>query len=419
MTEKKLIYLLSKAKRSQSKLAFSILSERNKILEFLKENLLSRAKEILKENQKDLKKMDPKSPKYDRLLLNEKRIKDMVKGIEEIIKLKDPLGKILEKRKLKNGLLLEKISVPLGTVAVIYESRPNVTIEISSICLKAGNAVVLKGGEEAERSNKILVALIKEALEKAGFSKDLVLRIPEKKRDLIKVILKAKEFVDLIIPRGGKGLIDFVRENSLVPTIETGAGVCHIFVDKEADLKMATKIVINAKVSRPSVCNALDTLILHYKISRAFLKELAKEIKNYKVEILADKESYKILKNLNYPFLKRAKATDFGKEFLSLRMSIKTVKNEREAIDFINHYTTGHSEAIITQDKKVAEQFLKEVDAGCVFHNTSTRFSDGGCFGMGGEIGISTQKFCVRGPMGMEAVTTYKWIIRGEGQIRV
>ncbi len=419
MTKKQFFKLLSKTKKAQSQLAFSSLSERNAVLGLLQDNLRKNSARIIKENKKDLKKMDSADPRYDRLLLNEKRILSLIESINEIIKLDDPLGKTLEQRKLKSGPFLLKISVPFGTSGVIYESRPNVTCDISAICLKAGNAVVLKGGEEAENSNKILVELIKSALEKSGFSKDLVLRIPEKERGLIGELLRADKFIDVIIPRGGRGLIDFVKKNSLVPVIETGAGVCHTYVDEFADLDVATKIVVNAKVSRPAVCNALDTLVVHVKILKPFLQKLAKELAKYEVELFADSESYSALRKLNYPFLKRAKKSHFGFEFLSLKMAIKSVKNLTQAINFVNFYTTKHSEAIITENKEQGERFLREIDAACVYHNASTRFSDGGEFGMGGEIGISTQKLHARGPMGLREITTYKWLIRGEGQIRI
>lgn len=419
MTKGKLFSLFSKTKKSQFQLAFSSFSQRNKILELIQKKLKENVTQIIKGNRKDLKKMEPADPRYDRLFLNEKRTQSIIDGINEIIKLDDPLNRILEERKLKSGLFLQKISVPFGVIGVIYESRPNVTCEISAICLKAGNAVVLKGGEEAESSNKILVKLIREALKEAGFSEDLVLRIPEKERGLVGEILRADKFIDLIIPRGGRGLIDFVKKNSLVPVIETGAGVCHTYADEFANIDMATKIVVNAKVSRPSVCNALDALVVHVKILEPLLQKLAKELAKYSVEIFADPESYKILSELKYPFLKKAKKSHFGLEFLSLKMAIKTVKNLAQAIDFVNFYTTKHSEAIVTENKENAERFLREIDAACVYHNVSTRFSDGGEFGMGGEIGISTQKLHARGPMSAKEVTTYKWLIRGEGQIRV
>lgn len=419
MTKEKLLFLLQKAKKFQSQLAFSSLSQRNKILKFIQRNLRQNLKKIIKENQKDLKKMSPSDPKYDRLLLNKNRILDIVEEIKDLIKFDDPLGKILEEKKLKSGLSLQKISVPFGIIGVIFESRPNVTCHVSAICLKSGNAVILKGGEEAENSNKILVELIRKALKEAGFSEDLVLRISEKQKELVEEILKAEKFLDLIIPRGGKGLIDFVRRNSLVPVIETGAGVCHIYIDEFTPLDMATKIVVNAKVSRPSVCNALDTAVVHYRILKPFLEELIIEIKKYDIEIFADRQSYKILRELKYPYLKRAKKLDFGREFLSLKMAIKTVKNLKRGIEFINLHSTKHSEAIVTQNKENAKKFLKEIDAACVFHNASTRFSDGGEFEIGGEIGISTQKLHARGPMGLKEITTYKWLIKGKGQVRV
>lgn len=419
MTREKLFELLSKAKKSQPELSSASLSQRNKILRLIQKKIKKNLKKIIKENQEDLKRIDSADPRYDRLLLNKERVLSIAKSINEIIKLDDPLRKVLEERKLKSGLSLQKISVPFGTVGVIYESRPNVTCDISAICLKAGNVVILKGGEEAEKSNEILVGLIKSALKEAGFSENLVVRIPEKEREMVSEILKANEFIDLVIPRGGRGLINFVKENSIVPVIETGAGVCHVYVDEFADIDMASRIVVNAKVSRPSVCNAMDTAVVHSRILKPFLQKLGIELQKYNVEVFADSESYKILSEQKYPFLKRAKKADFGYEFLSLKMAIKVVKDLKEGIDFVNLHSTRHSEAIVTQNKENAEKFLKEIDAGCVFHNASTRFSDGGEFGMGGEIGISTQKLHARGPMSLREVATYKWIIRGKGQIRV
>ena len=418
MTKQNFLQQLVKTKKSGLVLAATSARARNVALSEIIKQLRQGQNEILAANKKDVEKVAQGNPSRDRLLLNKERIESIIGDIQTVIKMPDPLNNILEEKKMKNGLVIKKVVVPFGVVGVIYESRPNVTVDVIVLNLKAGNAVVLKGGEEAYFSNKILVELMQKALRKAGLPQEIVLAINPNDRGLVGFLLKQRDSVDLIIPRGGQGLINFVRENSMMPVIETGAGVCHIFVDESADLKMASDIVDNAKTSRPSVCNALDTLLIHQKAAFALLKILGAKLQSKNVEIFADQKSFAILKNLHYPYLQRAKKTDYGREFLSLKMAVKVVKNVDEAIDHINTYSTKHSEAIVSENRKNVSKFLKFVDTACVYHNVSTRFTDGSEFGMGGEIGISTQKLHARGPMSVRELTTYKWIIEGQGQIR-
>lgn len=418
MIKQDFIKKLTRIKKVSLNLSLSSVSQRNKALQEICRILQNNEKAILEANQKDIRKLDSQNPMKDRLLLTRERLALIIKDIETVISLSDPLNKIFVQEKIVNGLNLKKISVPFGVIAVIYESRPNVSVDVVSLCLKSGNAVVLKGGTEAWHSNHILVRLMQKAIKKAGFSQDLILNINPQERALIKHLLSAKEYIDLIIPRGGAGLINFVQNNSKIPVIETGAGVCHTYIDELADIQVAADIIYNAKTSRPSVCNALDTLIVHQKVAVKLLPVLSQKFSNQQVEIFADLLSYQILKELQYPYLQKAKIADFGREFLSLKMAIKTVKNIDQALEHIRQYSTKHSEAIITESPQNAQKFLKQVDAACVYHNASTRFTDGSQFGMGAEIGISTQKLHARGPMSIRELTTYKWVIEGQGQVR-
>ena len=418
MTKQDLIKKLDQIKKASLILGLSSARQRNSALQEIARILKQNQIEILQANQKDAVKLSKSNPMLDRIILTKPRLASIIKDIKTVIKLECPLNKIIEQRKLQNGLIIKKVSVPFGVIAVIYESRPNVTVDAVSLCLKSGNAIVLKGGKEAWQSNQILVQLIKRAIKKAGFSQDLILNIDPKNRYLAKRLLSAKNYIDLIIPRGGAGLINFVQKNSKIPVIETGAGVCHTFVDEFADLEMAVNIIYNAKTSRPSVCNGLDALIVHQKIADRLLPVLGQRLAKSRVEIFADAISHKVLKQSNYPYLQKAKKTDFGCEFLSLKMAIKTVKNFDQALAHVRKYSTKHSEAIITENRQNAQKFLSEVDAACVYHNASTRFTDGSQFKMGGEIGISTQKLHARGPMSVKELTSYKWIIEGKGQIR-
>ena len=393
------------------------LDDRKKILVSLAESLIKSQVKIIAENKKDLDKMDDSNPKKDRLLLNENRIKDLADSLHDILKLEDPTGKVLLDNISENGLHIQKITVPIGVVGVIYEARPNVTIDVAALCLYAGNAVILRGGSDAEFTNQVLVQLIHEVLQENKVDENAIQLLPVD-RKFVKELLEAVKYVDIIIPRGSQQLIDFVRENSKVPTIETGAGVCHTYVETTADLENAAKIVINAKTQRPSICNALDTVIVDEKIAAKFLPKLINGFNEFEVEVFADETAYTILKQANYPFLKQANTENFGMEYLSQKCSIKTVENFDEAIEHIRKYSSKHSEAIISQDAQLCERFLNEIDAAAVYTNASTRFTDGGCFGLGAEIGISTQKLHARGPFALEKLTTEKWLVRGSGQTR-
>lgn len=370
---------------------------------------------LLKANRKDVAKQDPANPRTDRLRLDAQRINNIAASIRKVSRLPNPSNQIIERKKLPNGLLLEKRSVPLGVVGAVFESRPNVVFDIAVLCLRSGNACVLKGSGEAAHSNIAAVSIIHAALKKNNLPPEVVtLLSPE--RETVQELFTATQYVDVLIPRGSDSLISYVRKNSLVPVIETGAGVCHIYVEEKANLPKAEKIVVNAKVSRPSVCNAMDALLVDKKVAPAFLPMLCHDFEKYKVEILADDAAYKLLKG--YPFLKKAASADFGKEFLDLRCAVKVVDNIGEALEHIREHSTRHSEAIVTEDKKQAELFLREVDAAAVYHNASTRFTDGEEFGLGAEIGISTQKLHARGPFALEKLVTEKWILRGNGQVR-
>jgi glutamate-5-semialdehyde dehydrogenase len=372
---------------------------------------------IMSENQKDLDLMDKIDPKYDRLLLTESRIQGLADSLREVALLPDPTGEILTERNLENGLNIKKIAVPIGVVGVIYESRPNVTIDVASLCLRSGNACVLKGGKEAIFSNTCLVGLIHQILVKFGVADEAVLLLPSD-RKFTDELLKATRYVDIIIPRGSDSLIQYVRQNSLIPTIETGAGVVHTYVETSADLAKAKEIIVNARVSRPSVCNSLDCAIIDEAIIEKFLPMLIEDFKKWNVEVYADEASFAVLEKTGYEKLQKAKEEDFGKEWLDYKISIKTVANLDEALSHIQAFSSRHSEAILTQNQGFAERFLSEVDAAAVYHNASTRFTDGGQFGLGAEIGISTQKLHARGPFALEKLVTEKWVVLGDGQVR-
>lgn len=400
-------------------IAIKMLSDldRKAILIKLSEVILDNQATIMQENEKDLVRMEDSNPKKDRLLLNEKRIQDLAESLRNIAELPDPTNHVLSNKSLDNGLNIEKISVPLGVVGVIYESRPNVTIDVAALCIRSGNACVLRGGSDAIYSNTCLVQLIHEVLSEFNIPTACVLLLPVE-RKFVKELLEAERYVDIIIPRGSQQLIDFVRENSHIPTIETGAGVCHTYVQASANLEKARDIVVNAKVSRPSVCNALDTVLVDKNVTREFIPMLVPGLKQYDVEIFADAASYEMLSEAHYPFLQRAEESDYGREFLDFKCSIKVVENMDEALNHIRKYSSRHSEAIVAEDEKVCNRFLNEVDAAAVYSNASTRFTDGGVFGLGAEIGISTQKLHARGPFALEKLTTEKWIVKGDGQIR-
>lgn len=373
--------------------------------------------EILKANAEDLSKMDKSDSMYDRLLLTEDRLKGIAADIRKVAQLPSPLNKVLEQRTLPNGLELKKVSVPFGVIGIIYEARPNVSFDVFSLCFKSGNACVLKGGTNAHASNSAIVALIQNVLKENGIDENVVHLMPAG-RESTAELLNAVGSVDMIIPRGSAGLINFVRENSRVPVIETGAGVVSTYFDAQGDVEKGKKIINNGKTRRVSVCNALDSLVVH-RSRLSDLAELLAPLAESNVIIEADEDSYDSLKG-HYPdsLLKPLTETSYGTEYKDYKMNIKTVADIDEAIAHITKYDSGHSEAIITEDDKAAAKFQTEVDAACVYVNAPTSFTDGGQFGMGAEIGISTQKLHARGPMALPEMTSYKWLIKGDGQVR-
>ena len=355
----------------------------------------------------------------DRMTLNGNRVQDMADAARSISKLEDPIGEVLEQRNLPNGLHLERVRVPIGVIGVIYESRPNVTIDIATLCLKSGNAVILRGGKECILTNMTLATIVKDAVESAGIPSDVVQFIESTDRALVKEMLQMDEAIDLMIPRGSAELVNFVGQNARMPAITGGIGVCHTYVDADADLDNALEIVVNAKVQRPTVCNALDTVLVHQAVAHNFLPKLAHEFGIQNVELRADSRAMSILDALaSGAEIKQAVSGDFGTEFLALIASVKIVDSIDEALTHISNYGSGHSEAIVSENNEVIERFLNEADASAVFANASTRFNDGGEFGLGAEVAISTNKLHARGPMGLKEITSYKWKIRGQGQVR-
>lgn len=410
-------HLLKNTHESASQVRRLNKSQKAKIITDLADILLGNLHQIIAENKKDLDLMDPIDAKYDRLLLNENRIIGLADALGQVATLNDPSGQILLEGTFDNGIKMQKIAVPMGVIGAIFESRPNVTIDVASLCIMSGNACVLKGGKEAHFSNQFLVSLIHQALSKNNISTDVVMLLPTDRKFLTQM-LEADKYVDLIIPRGSASLIDFVRSNSKIQTIETGAGVCHTYVEKTAKLDMAAEIIVNARASRPAVCNSLDCAILDGNVLEELVPKLKSSFEKYNIEVFADEKAYPIFEKNNFPKLQHAQEEDFGKEWLDFKISIKTVNNFDEALDHIKQFSSKHSEAIITEDLALAETFLQEVDAAAVYHNASTRFTDGGEFGLGAEIGISTQKLHARGPFALEKLVTEKWVCRGEGQVR-
>ncbi len=391
--------------------------QRNEILKAVADAIIAKKGTILEANALDLAKMDKQNPLYDRLQLTEKRLDDIASDMRNVASLPSPLGHITKEKTLPNGLRLHRVSVPFGVIGMIYEARPNVTYDVFSLCFKSGNACVLKGGSDADLSNQAAVTLIHEVLTSHGVNPDVVTLLPAT-HEATGELLNAVGYVDLCIPRGGRRLIDFVRDTARIPVIETGAGVVNTYFDKDGDLEMGKKIICNAKTRRVSVCNALDCLIVH-ESRLGELYELVEPLYEHKVTIYADGSAYQLLDG-KYPevLLKPATAESFGTEFMDYKMAIRTVASLEEAIEHIDLYGSGHSEAIITQNEETARRFQQAVDAACVYWNTPTSFTDGAQFGLGAEIGISTQKLGPRGPMALEEITTYKWIIEGEGQVR-
>ena len=402
-------------KRASKTLALLSDEQRNEILLAVADAIINQQERILKANGEDLAKMDPSSPLYDRLQLTESRLQGIAADMHNVATLPSPLGHITKQKTLPNGLRLCRVSVPFGVIGMIYEARPNVTFDVFSLCFKSGNACVLKGGKDADCSNREEVALIHEVLEKYGVSKDVVALLPAT-HEATGEMLNAIGYVDLCIPRGGRKLIDFVRDTARIPVIETGAGVVNTYFDKDGDLEMGRAIINNAKTRRVSVCNALDCLLVH--LARlADLERLVEPLAEKKVIIYADEQAFAALDG-KYPYLEPATADSFGTEFMDYKLAIKTVASLDEALSHIDENGSGHSESIITMNEATARQFQMHIDAACVYWNAPTSFTDGAQFGLGAEIGISTQKLGPRGPMALEEICTYKWLIEGEGQTR-
>jgi len=389
----------------------------NQVLLVLANEAIVQSEVILIENAKDLAAMDKSNPMYDRLLLSKERIQGIAADIRNVSSLPSPLGKQLMETERPNGMKITKITVPFGVVGIIYEARPNVSFDVFSLCLKSGNACVLKGGTDAHHSNSAIVKVIQSVLEQFGLDKNIVTLLPAG-REATAELMNAVGVVDVIIPRGGKGLIDFVRDNSRIPVIETGAGICHTYFDEFGDVEKGKEIIFNSKTRRVSVCNALDCLVINDK-RLADLPKLCEKLASKNVVIYADVKAYTFL-NGNYPaaLLQKAINESYGIEFLDYKMSVKTVSSVQDAVDHISKYSSKHSECIVSENEQTILYFDKMVDAACVYTNVSTAFTDGAQFGLGAEIGISTQKLHARGPMALEELCSYKWIIKGDGQVR-
>ena len=407
---------LAKAKEASRLLSILSEEEKNRGLLSAAASLLNHQEDILLANRRDMDAAEDVGMSeglLDRLLLNEKRVQAMAEGIRAVAKLPDPVGLELSRIERPNGLLIRKVSVPLGVIGIIYEARPNVTSDAFSLCLKSGNACVLKGGSAAGNSNEAIIRAIREGLLEAGLPEDAAVLISNADRKSTLELMRMNAFLDVLIPRGSAALIRSVVENATVPVIETGSGNCHVYVDETADLAMAVRIVVNAKTQRVGVCNACESLLVHEKAAEAFLPMLMQELSSRGVQVFADEASRRI-----WPKLSAASEEDWGREYLDYKLSMKIVKSLSEAIAHINRYNTGHSETIVTGNRENGRRFQREVDAACVYVNASTRFTDGGEFGFGAEIGISTQKLHARGPMGLRELTSYKYEIDGSGQIR-
>jgi glutamate-5-semialdehyde dehydrogenase len=402
-------------KKASESIALLSDEKRSKVLISVADAIEQEIPELLSANAEDLSKMDPANPLYDRLQLTEKRLLDIASDMRHVAALPSPLGRVLDDRTLPNGLKIRKVTVPYGVIGVIYEARPNVTYDVFSLCFKAGSACVLKGGRDANASNRAAAALIKSVLSRQGVSEDSIMMLPPT-HEAVRDLLEAVGYVDLVIPRGGRKLIDFVRDNARVPCIETGAGVVNTYFDKDGDLDIGRAIVLNAKTRRVSVCNALDCLIIHSsRLADAY--SLIEPLASRNVLIFADAPAFAALYG-RYPFLEHSTAESYGTEFMDYKLAVKTVDSLEEALSHIACYGSGHSESIITENQAAADEFQRRVDAACVYVNAPTSFTDGAQFGLGAEIGISTQKLGARGPMGLQEITTYKWLITGHGQTR-
>ena len=411
----KLTDTFQQVREAGKSLAFCGEEKINEVLRAVADATESQAGQILSENAKDLARMDESDPKYDRLKLTTERIHGIAEGIRSVTRLPSPVGRVLSETLRPNGMKLTKVSVPFGVIGIVYEARPNVTLDVFSLCFKSGNACLLKGGSDADCSNRAIVSVIHSVLIQQGLNPNLVVLLPPD-RESAAELLNARGYVDLLIPRGGKGLIDFVRRNATVPVIETGASVCHAYFDRSVTKGAA--IIRNAKTRRVSVCNALDCVLVHRE-RVADLPVLCGGLSCSHVTIYADPEAFSALQE-SYPaeLLRHSTDESYGTEFLDYKMAVKVLSGPEEAVAHIARYGSGHSECIVTEDSRSADYFMKAVDAACVYVNVPTSFTDGGEFGLGAEIGISTQKLHARGPMGLEELNTYKWIVRGEGQTR-
>lgn len=407
----------SNAVKVKKILAVADTGKKNSALAEISRALIENSDKIIEANQKDLtaaKESGMSVSMQDRLMLNEDRIKGIASAVDELIKLEDPIGKVDNGSVRPNGMRITKIRVPMGVIGMIYESRPNVTADAATLCLKTGNAVILRGGKEAYNSNKCICEIMRDAVEKAGFPKDIIQFVDDTTREVTTELMKCDKCLDLLIPRGGAGLIKAVTKNATVPVIETGTGNCHLYVDESADIEMAVNITDNAKTQRPSVCNAIETLLVHKNIAEKFLPAVKKKLDEHNVEIRGCAETKRILGDCVVPATEEDYATEFGDYIIAVRV----VDDISQAIEHIAEYSTGHSECIVTNDLSNANKFKSEVDSACVYVNASTRFTDGGMFGFGAEIGISTQKLHARGPMGLYEITTNKYLIDGNGQVR-
>lgn len=405
------------ARKSKKSIATASTAKKNEILEKIAENLRKNIDAILKENEKDTamaKENGITDAMVDRLRLTPERINDIADACIYLTGLNDPVGEVIEGYTRPNGMRITKTRVPMGVIGIIFESRPNVTVDAATLCIKSGNATILRGGKEAINSNKILMNIMRESVEECGLPKDIIQLVEDTSRESSNQMMKANGYIDVLIPRGGKGLIKAVVENATVPVIETGSGNCHIYIDESADIDMAVSVTNNGKTQRPSVCNALETCLVHRSVADKFLPKLMEEFKKFNVDVRGCERTREILGD----GIKEATESDYATEFDDYIMAVKVVDNIDEAIDHISKYSTGHSECIITNDLKNAEKFQREIDSACVYVNCSTRFTDGGEFGFGAEIGISTQRLHARGPMGLRELTTMKYLINGDGQIR-
>ena len=409
------------AQKAARKLARLSTEDKNAVLMNLVDLLRSDQEDVLEANRADYEEAESEGLEeslLDRLLLTSDRLNGTADEIQRVAELPDPIGEVIETSSLPNGLTTSRRRVPLGVVGSIYESRPNVTIDIFGLCLKSGNACILRGGKETIRSNTALVTVLRKALTKAGVTTDVVQFVDNPDRVLVDAMLKMDGYIDLLVPRGGASLVKFVAENATMPAVTGGIGVCHTYVDRSADLEMAAEIVHNAKVRRPSICNALDTLLIHSEVAVNGLPIIANALSASGVELRCDNRALSILGPHSSEVAIPANEDDWGREFLSLLAAVKVVDSFNDALEHIETYGSGHSEAIVTEDKSAATRFLDEVDAAAVYVNASTQFTDGGQFGLGAEVGISTQKFHARGPMGLKELTSYKWVVVGKGQVR-